>query len=369
MVEDQWSYVLSLLPEDLEQSARETLALLRRREVKTAECLLRLVLAYGVCDKSFREVSAWAKQTQVCQISDVGVLKRLRYCGEWLKYIINSVLAEADIKANVVLKRRIRIVDATFENRPGRNGTDWKLHFGYDLASRCIDEVLLTGSEQGESLSNFSVNEGDIFIGDRGYAHRRGIWNVKSQGGDVIVRINWQNLPLVDADGNDVDIISLLKSLKPKQIGQWQVWTKPDAKKGVGSVCGRFIAVEISEDALERELERIKHQASKKGRQPDERSLMAAGYLFVFTSVSAEELSKEDVLELFRFRWQIEISFKRLKGLLEMDKIRACSDEISEVYLLSKVLGALLLERLAWISRSFSPWGYRLERRVSMETL
>jgi len=368
-VDNEWLYVLSLLPDDLEESARQTLAMLRHREVKSAECLLRLVLAYGVCDKSLEGVSVWAKRTRICKISDVGVLKRLRYCGDWLKHLINQMLAENGIRADVELNRRVRMVDATFENRPGKSGTDWRIHLGYDLGSGCMDELLLTDPSGGESLTNFEVSEDEIFVGDRGYAHRKGIEHVTSAGGDVIVRINWQNLPLVDESGNEVDILSLVGNLTPGEIGEWQVYTKADPAHGIGSVGGRLISVVASDDARQRELNRIKKQASRKGRLPDERSLIAAGYFFVFTSIPAQELSARDAMELFRFRWQIEIYFRRLKGLLQLDRIRACSDDTCEVYLLSKLLGALLLERLASMAKAFSPWGYRLDTRKRVEVV
>ena len=54
LIDEQWTAVLQMLPEslDLEATAKETKALLRKREVKEAADLLRLVLAYAVCDWS-----------------------------------------------------------------------------------------------------------------------------------------------------------------------------------------------------------------------------------------------------------------------------------------------------------------------------
>ncbi|MGH7839244.1 MAG: hypothetical protein ACREQC_15650, partial [Candidatus Binataceae bacterium] len=57
---EQWDYVRTLLPADLEQSAKATNALVRCRNVPDAEALIRMALAYAVSDLSLKDVAAWA---------------------------------------------------------------------------------------------------------------------------------------------------------------------------------------------------------------------------------------------------------------------------------------------------------------------
>ena len=82
----QWPYLRSFLAEeaDLEASARDTGALVRRREVGSASDLLRLALAYGFCGLSLRETAAWAEANGIASISNVALLKRLRASANWL---------------------------------------------------------------------------------------------------------------------------------------------------------------------------------------------------------------------------------------------------------------------------------------------
>ena len=58
--EAEWEYVRTLLPSDLEESARQSNALLRCRNVPDAAALMRMALAYALCDLSLKEVAAWA---------------------------------------------------------------------------------------------------------------------------------------------------------------------------------------------------------------------------------------------------------------------------------------------------------------------
>src|SRR5205823_7729746 len=87
--------------------------------------------------------------------------------------------------------------------------------------------------------------------------------------------------------------------------------------------------------------------------------LEAAEYCFVFTTVAAARLSAEAVLELYRFRWQIELAFKRMKSLLQLDEMAAQDDALCRTFLYVKLLATLLVEELSrqWVD--FSPWGYR----------
>jgi len=72
-----WRQLLSRLgsTEELEASAKASGALIRRREIKSAEDLLRLALAYGPCGMSLRGVAAWAQTIGWASCRDVAALK------------------------------------------------------------------------------------------------------------------------------------------------------------------------------------------------------------------------------------------------------------------------------------------------------
>src|ERR1022692_4032211 len=84
--EEEWEYVRTLLPSDLEESARKTNALLRCRNVPDAAALMRLALAYAVSDLSLKDVAAWASALDVAQITGPGLFYRLRESEVWLEW-------------------------------------------------------------------------------------------------------------------------------------------------------------------------------------------------------------------------------------------------------------------------------------------
>lgn len=332
---------------------------MRRRVIRDAPTLLRLVLAYGWGGMSARQTCSWAKIKGICSLSNVALLERLQYSAPWLALLVAQMLLQRCSKLDVGLAgRSLRLVDATCVNRAGTHGTDTRLHLSFALKPLRIDSVFITDSSIGESFNNFSVEPGDVLIGDRGYAHREGIYNAVASGADVVVRLSWQNLPLLCEDGKPFDILAHLRSLGCNEIGEWSVWTAPKGK--MGSVKGRLIAVHKAMDAAEKERRKVREQAKKKGRTPDARSLEAAGYVFIFTTLASEQATAQEVLALYRFRWQIEMLFKRLKSILKLDELPACSEALLHTVLLSRILAALIIEELLAGTNAFSPWGYGL---------
>ncbi|MGB9593423.1 MAG: transposase [Anaerolineae bacterium] len=70
-----------------------------------------------------------------------------------------------------------------------------------------------------------------------------------------------------------------------------------------------------------------------KHRTPDERTLLAAGFVLVLTNLPVSAWPAQDVLGLYRFRWQVEMLIKRLKSLLALDGLRARDPHLAQAYL------------------------------------
>lgn len=72
----------------------------------------------------------------------------------------------------------------------------------------------------------------------------------------------------------------------------------------------------------------------------------AAGFLILVTSLPADLWPADHVLQLFRARWQIEMHFKRMKGILDFDRIRAQREEVVQTCVLAKLILAMIVEDL-----------------------
>src|SRR6202045_3795480 len=93
---DNWPEVSARFPTgfDMEATARSRGAFTRAREIKNAETLLRLALAYGGLGMSLRETCAWAEAGGIANFSDPSLLERLCKGAPWLGDIVAALIAE-----------------------------------------------------------------------------------------------------------------------------------------------------------------------------------------------------------------------------------------------------------------------------------
>jgi Transposase DDE domain len=339
VVDDDWQEMSSRIPIDIETLARETKALQRKREVKSALDLLRLALAYSICDWSLRLVGAWATVIGLGSLSDVATRKRLRRCQAWLGRIIGAWLQQR----RLALPRRLttlRLVDASSGSRPGSRGTDWRLHVTFDLATFSVTGAEVTDVKGGETLARHPAAAGEIFIGDRGYGHRRGLGTVLAAWAYVLVRTNGHNLPLEREDGQPFDLLPWLQSESDPSPREVQVWLSTP----LGRFELRLVAQPLPKEAAEKARRRAQATSRKKGHTPSQLSLVAAGFVLLVTNLPLPEWTTEQVAALYRLRWQVELLFKRLKGVLDLDALRAKEPVLTQVYLLGKIVGWLMIE-------------------------
>lgn len=364
-VSQDLEFMLSFLPEGWEEKARELGALRRTRKIPNARALLHVLLIHLAEGLSLRETSVWAKRSGIVDVSDVAIMDRLRSAGPWLHWM-NQGLMDQCLPDSASLQRlsdyRVRAVDATHVKEPGPTGSNWRLHFAVDLPSLRTTEIYLTdsrGEGTGEGFKRFTVQEGDLFLGDRAYGLANGIGHVKRHGGDVLVRFAWNNLTLWQDKAKHFDLFAHLRSLQGTRAGDWPVLVRD----GDLWVEGRVCAVRRSRQAAEEARQKARRKSQKGGTEPKPETLEAAEYVFVFTTVDTNTLSPSQVLEYYRGRWQIELVFKRLKSIIGLGHLRKYDETSAHAWLQGKLFVALLTEALLRYGETFFPWGYPIQRQ------
>lgn len=362
--EEDWQVLLSLFPEDWDRQAKETGAMERRRGIQIPETLLRLFLLHVARGYSLRETVVRAKEAGLATISDVGLLKRLRRSEDWLHWLCTQMVSENGVRMPQQKDQgAIRIVDGTIIKEPGKTGSQWRILYSMRLPDlRCdyFDLTATTGAGSGESFARLPVMKHDLILGDAGYSSAAGIEWVVGQGGDVLVRVNPQSLPLEQNDGGPFNLLSHLQTLKTAgAIGEWRVSLKGTA------IQGRVCALRKSEESIQQAHRRIERRASKKQTKTKPETWEYAKYVAVFTSDGPTPA--ETILEWYRVRWQIELTFKRLKSLAQLGHLPKYDDQSSRAWLYGKLFVALLTQKLVRIGRELSPWGYVLHGHASTQ--
>ena len=345
---DHWPEVSACLPAnfDLEATARSCGALTRVREIKNAETLLRLALAYGGLGMSLRETCVWAEAGGIVRLSDPSLLARLCKAAPWLGEIAAALIAEqTKVPAWRWAGYRLRALDGTSICEPGADRTTWRLHVGYDLATGQVDQLELTDVHGAENLQRLSYRPGDIVLADRCYARPRDLRPVIEAGADFIVRTGWNSLRLLQANGEPFDLFAVLAA-QAEQEGEVQVRIHEGIKAAMPLIL-RLVVRRKDPKQAAAEQKRLLKDAKKRGKQPDPRSLEAAKYILLLTSLPADAFPPTDILALYRFRWQIELAFKRFKSLAGLDMLPAKKPELARAWIYARLIVAIIAEQIA----------------------
>jgi len=359
--DEDWNLLLSFFPPNWKDLAETTGALKGLRQDKSVENYIRTLLLHFGCGFSMRETVVRARQAKLAELSDVALLKRLRKSKDWLHRLCCALFEERGIAPEAESYPTLRLIDATVVKEPGQTGSLWRIHYSFQWPSLACDYFKITATEgkgSGESLRHFPLNPQDYVLVDRGYCHASGIHYASAKKAYLIVRLNPDGILLQTPDGSRFGLMDSLKSIEMAgQMGEWEVFV-PFAGHAPLSV--RLCVVRKSETAIALAHKKLRRYASKHGTQLQPETLVYAQYVMVLTTFPQQEFSLQQVLERYRFRWQVELVFKRFKQIAQLGHLPKYDEESAKAWLYGKLFVTLLTEKLIRHAGTLSPWGFPL---------
>jgi hypothetical protein len=346
---DSFDDLLKRLPRDLDLDdlARQTKAIERGRKVISGITVLRLALARGPGGLSLSATAAWATMTGLPEMSDPGIKYRLDKSVGFLEAVMNRQLAAQSAGASVRWPGRVlRASDGTCISKRGSTGTDWRVHAVYDLGRGGFAHLELTDGHGGEAIDRGAPVAAEVRIGDRNHATAPSLSRFREEavdGADFIVRVRWRGFNLQRPGGQDFDLIDHLAAL-PDDRAPHEVTVVANARQPLTL---RLIIQRKTPQAAEATRARLRREASRKQTTIDPRSLVAAEFMILATSLPDQPYPAHEILAVYRLRWQIELAFKRLKSLLHIDRLPTWTAQASRSWLYSHLIMALLCDDLS----------------------
>jgi len=117
------------------------------------------------------------------------------------------------------------------------------------------------------------------------------------------------------------------------------------------------MAVQAHRPDPERARDVARHNARKDQHDVDPRTLRAAGYMILITSLDAIAFPPQLLVRLYRVRWQIELAFKRFKSLAGLDMLPAKKPELARAWIYARLIVAIIAEQIAGQVPDSSPSG------------
>jgi len=344
--------IKKILPEGWEEKARELGAMSRASgEIREASTLLRLNMLYTTNEGSFQVAARGLEMTEGIKISKTAAHKRIKNSGEWLRWLAQEMCkTEGSLicKPSFLGERNVKIVDASDETTKGKNKNTWRLHYVFNLFEFQCAGMELTSNKEGEKLSRHGFLADDIVIADRIYSTMSGIEHVLSEKADFVLRFKSKAFNLYDETGEKLELLPNLRGLKPLKNTEVNCYYK----LSTGELRPlRIVAMKKDAKAIEQCKRKMSRKASKKQEKVAQNDTTELNeYVVLATSL---EYTNEQILELYRARWQIEQVFYRLKSLFGYDNVPSKNDDTVKAWFFGKLLLAAICEAL--LKRAFFP--------------
>lgn len=353
-----WDDIASFFPANWEERAQALGVMKGARQDKDLGKTMHALMIYLACGLSLKETTARTRLAGQYVSSHVALRDRLIKFGPLFEEMCGELFgAQNDLAPIPGLK--LRLVDATDIEEPGPTGSTWRFHYSLTIPDAGCDFTKLTkakGAGVGESFMHFPVSEGDHLVADRGYSKANGIAYVARRGGYVCVRLHHASLPLSGSDGTPFGLVGKLRALTlPGQAAEWDCAIRDP---GAGElIAGRICAIRKNEEQIALAHKKCRRNGSKYNYTPSEETYFVNEFVIVFTTFDRERFPLSAILTIYRWRWQVELAFKRLKSLLQLGHLPTKAEESSRAWLHGKLFAALLIEKISrHLDGSFSPW-------------
>lgn len=333
LVDRDWADIAKFLPENLDEIAFTTKALVRNRNVDDAFHLVRALLVYSQVG-SFRTAAAVLRGSGIMEITAEGLFSRLKNAEKFLEEVLESLTAQFRRPRG----SRLLIADSTCLSGPGAKFGNFRIHTTFDPDEAVPVSFYVANHKVGESMALHEIGPGCLVLADLNYGRARSIHAALARGSDILIRVQAACLRLLDSRGARVKWDELSRQLPESGYREFEfIMPVPGNKPGCKDTWHERDAV-----AWHR-LRVIGSRASKRGE------------IWWVTNLPESRLPVSTISHCYRTRWQIELYFKRLKSLGTLDTLRSREGPTAKASILAKLISLTLASLLSQSEKDFSP--------------
>ena len=163
---------------------------------------------------------------------------------------------------------------------------------------------------------------------------------MKAQDGDFLVRASWRGARWLYECGRPFDIIAEMQKSTSGRI-DCPIWL---GRGKAAALPVRLVAIRMPKDKAMQAVADARAAAKDGGHAIQPGTLAAAAWVILVTSLAPTEFSTDEVLELYRLRWRIEIAFKRMKSLIGLGSPPGKCPRVAKAWVLCHLIAVLLTE-------------------------
>lgn len=258
---------------------------------------------------------------------------------------------------------RILVKDSTRFNLPerlseyyrgsgGSKGTSTAavcIQFEYDVVNGKVYSLEITrGSRNDQTDAKETiadVNPGDLILRDLGYYSLPTLSKIADSGAFFISRFGTKTYAYDAQTQKEISFKKLYATMLKKQISRIE---KNIYAGKTDRMPLRLIIETVSNEVYQKRIKKIERYNKGHGfNTSDEYKAQCRFNLFI-TNIKPENLSTDEVVKLYRLRWQIELMFKNWKSICKLDKIQPMKYERFTCLLYSKLILIVVNLQIIW---------------------
>lgn len=338
-----------LMQEQLDEIARATKFITRKRELSSVAIVAVLMIGCSGSEEisSLETICSYLHKWFSIRMKPQSLQGRLnrKESAAFMKEVAIRVMKhEANNTIDKLLKKyakrnskhhfykRILLQDSTVISLPesvsrifrGCGGSASKAAIKCDVIIDQVSHLVvrircIAGRVPDASLSSDIIEylrEDDIVIRDLGYFNLDNFASMIKKNIKFISRLAKKVHIYLTQDQNEepLDLVKYLETLGVSNKGI-------DITVYVGKIARiamRLIGIKVPQDVLE--MRRERHKKIRKS-EPSDGLHEWNGYTIMVTNILKDELSLNQILKMYKTRWQIELFFKNIKSYLHIDKL------------------------------------------------
>jgi hypothetical protein len=264
--------------------------------------------------------------------------------------------------------KRIRIKDGTrfnlstnlykyYQGSGGSTGTSNSalcIQFEYDGLSGKILTLEITDAtrnDQTDAKETVSkVDMGDLIIRDLGYYSLPTLSKFNAAKAFFISRLGAKTKIYVPDQEDEMSFKELYNNMvrKEKTCVEMRVYAGRKERMPV-----RLIVSIVPEGIYQNRIRKVEKSNKENGYNTSEDYRARCRFNLFITNIKPDVLSADDVLVLYKLRWQIELMFKNWKSILKIDQIQKMKYERFTCILVAKLTLIVVNLQIIWNLKKF----------------
>lgn len=213
------------------------------------------------------------------------------------------------------------------------------IQYEYDVLTGKITDLSIHPGNRNDATdaeaTKDNVNPNELIIRDLGYFKTTVLEHIHHKKAFFLSRLNTQKDVFYAQNNEKIDFAKLYRSMSENGQKQCEIEVKTAPESPIAF---RLIVSIVPQQVYEKRIRDNAKQNKKKGHQTTQEFKNRSRFGIFITNIPTEIVSTNEVITLYKIRWQIELNFKTWKSAMNIDKTRKMKYERFVCHLIAKLM-------------------------------